>query len=135
MTTSYKEIFDRFSLYFLAIIISPVLFGGLMAIYSTLFFEDSWSYGPTVLVVALYSFPFFLFGAFPISLYIDFSSRIKSVPDKIKAFLYTFSGGLAGLLGGIVFFNLYSIISVFFFGLVGGLTHFFVLVIIKKFIK
>lgn len=91
MTTSYKEIFHRFSLYLVAIMISPVLFGGLMAIHSILFFEDNiWNFGPTVLVVTLYSLPFFLLTAFPISLYIDFSARIKSVPNRIKAYYMHF---------------------------------------------
>lgn len=78
MTISYKETFDRFSLYFLAILISPVLFGVFMALYSSIFSQDSWGFGPTVFVVTLYSFPFFALAAFPISLYIDFSARIKS---------------------------------------------------------
>lgn len=106
MITNYQETFDRFALYLLAIMISPVLFGGLMAIYSGLFFgDDMWSFGPTVIVVAYYSFPFFLFGAFPSSLYIDFSARIKGSPNYIKALVYAISGSLAGLIGSIVFFT------------------------------
>lgn len=135
MTTNYKETFDRFSFYFLAILITPILFGVLLAIYSILSFQDSWSFGPTVLVVALYSFPFFAFGAFPVSLYLDFSARTKNYPNWVKVLLYAGFGGLAGLVGSVVLYDLFSIIFMFIFGMVGGGIHFSVLVLIKKFIK
>lgn len=133
MTLNYKETFDRFSLYFLTIFISPILFGVLMAIYSTIAFQDSWSFGPTVLVVALYSWPFFAFGAFPVSLYIDFSARTRDYSNWIKALLYAGFGGLAGLIGNVILYDLYSMTFMFIFGMVGGLIHFLVLSIIKEF--
>ncbi len=135
MTTTYKETFDRISLYFLAVIISPIPFGIFLALYSILFLQDSWGFGPTILVVALYSFPFFVFGAFPISLYIDFSTRTKNYLNRIKALLYAGFGGLAGLLGSIVLYDLFSIITMFVFGMVGGIIQFFILTLIKKVIK
>ncbi|QUW22992.1 hypothetical protein JSQ81_05315 [Sporosarcina sp. Marseille-Q4063] len=135
MTTNYKETFDRFSLYFLAILISPILFGVILAIYSMISFQDSWGFGPTVLVVALYSWAFFAFGAFPVSLYLDFSARTKSYPNWVKALLYAGCGGLAGLVGSVVLFDLFPIIFMLIFGMVGGVIHFSVLVLIKKFIK
>ena len=79
-----------------------------MALYSIISYQDSSSFGPTVLVVALYSLPFYAFAAFPISLYIDFSAHIKNSPNRVKALLYASCGGLAGLLGSVVynmFFN------------------------------
>ena len=135
METSYKTIIDRFSIYLLAIFVSPILFGAFMALYSMIAFEDSWSFGPTVLVVALYSWPFFGFGAFPISLYIDFSARLKEHPNWIKALVYACSGGLAGLIASVILYGLYSMIFMFLFGMVGGVLHFIVLELIKKFIK
>lgn len=135
MTTDYKETFDRLSLYILAILISPILFGALIATYTIISVEDSWGFGPTILVVILYSFPFFAFAAFPVSLYIDFSARYKSYPNWVKALLYACFGGLAGLLGSIVLYNIYSIFFMLFFGMVGGVIHFFILGIIKKVIK
>lgn len=135
METSYKTIFDRFSIYLLAIFISPILFGAFMALYSIIAFQDSWSFGPTVLVVALYSWPFFGFGAFPVSLYIDFSARIKNNPNWVKVLLYAGSGGLAGLVASVILYDLFSMIFMFLFGMVGGVIHFVVLVLIKKFIK
>jgi hypothetical protein len=135
MTTNYKETFDRFSLYFLAILISPIFFGIFMAIYSIIFFQDSWSFGPTLMVVALYSFPFFAFGAFPVSLYLDFSDRTKNYSNWVKVLLYAGFGSLAGLVGCVVLYDLYPIIFMFIFGMVGGVIHFSVLALIKKFIK
>ncbi|KXH87525.1 hypothetical protein [Sporosarcina sp. HYO08] len=135
MTTNYKETFDRFSLYFLAILISPVLFGGILATYSIIAFQDSWSFGPTVLVVALYSFPFFAFAAFPVSLYIDFSARTKNYSNRVKTLLYAGFGSLAGLLASVVLYDLFPTIFMFIFGMLGGVIHFSVLALIKKFIK
>lgn len=135
MTLNYKETFDRFAFYFLSIFISPTLFGVFMACYSTVFYQDSWSFGPIVLVVAVYSWMFFLFGALPVSLYIDFSVRTKGYPNWAKALLYVGFGGLAGILGSVFLFNLYSIFFMFLFGMVGGLIHFFVLTVLKKFFK
>ena len=135
MTTNYKDTFDRFSLYFLAILISPIFFGIFMAIYSIVVFRDSWSFGPTVLVVALYSWPFFAFGAFPVSMYLDFSTGAKNYPDRIKVLLYAGFGSLGGLIGSVVLYDLYPIIFMFIFGMVGGIIHFSVLILIKKFIK
>ncbi|WP_060209987.1 hypothetical protein [Sporosarcina koreensis] len=135
MTTSYKTTFDRFSIYLLAIFVSPVLFGAFMALYSMIAFQDSWSFGPTVLVVALYSWPFFGFGAFPVSLYIDFSARMKNYPNRVKALLYAGSGGLAGIVASVILYDLFSMIFMFIFGAVGGIIHFVVVVLIKKFIK
>lgn len=135
MTTNYKETFDRISLYFLAVIISPIPFGIFLALYSTLFLQDSWGFGPTILVVALYSFPFFAFGAFPVSLYIDFSARTKNYFNWIKVLLYASFGGLVGLLGNVVLYGFFSVITMLALGMVGGIIHFFVLVLIKKFIK
>lgn len=135
MTLNYKETFDRFSLYLLTIFISPVLFGAFMALYSMIAFQDSWSFGPTVFVVALYSWPFFGFGALPVSLYIDFSARMKNYPNRVKALLYAGSGGLAGIVASVIFYDLFSMIFMFIFGAVGGIIHFVVVVLIKKFIK
>lgn len=135
MTHSYKETFDRFSIYFLAIFISPILFGAFLALYSIITFQDSWSFGPTALVVALYSLPFFLIAAFPVSLYIDFSTRTKNYPNWKKALVYATLGGLAGLLGSVVLYDLFSISFMIIFGMVGGIIHFSVLALINKFIK
>lgn len=135
MTLNYKETFDRFSLYFLTIFISPILFGVFMALYSMIAFQDSWSFGPTVLVVGIFSWPFFGFGAFPVSLYIDFSARTKLYPNWAKALLYAGIGGLAGLLGSLILYDLYSITFMYIFGMVGGVIHFLVLAIIKKLFK
>lgn len=135
MTLNYKETFDRFSLYFLTIFISPILFGVFMALYSMIAFQDSWSFGPTVLVVGIFSWPFFGFGAFPVSLYIDFSARTKLYPNWAKALLYAGCGGLAGLVGCLILYDLYSITFMFIFGMVGGVIHFFVLALIKKIFK
>ena len=135
MTTNYKDTFDRISLYFLAILISPIFFGIFMAIYSIVVFQDSWSFGPTVLVVALYSWPFFAFGAFPVSMYLDFSTRTKNYPNRIKVLLYAGFGSLGGLIGSVILYDLYPIIFMFIFGMVGGIIHFSVLTLIKKFIK
>ena len=132
MTYTYKETFDRFSLYFFAIFISPILFGVFMALYSIISYQDSSSFGPTVLVVALYSLPFYAFAAFPVSLYIDFSAHIKNSPNRVKALLYASCGGLAGLLGSVVFYDLFSIPFMFIFGMFGGVIHFIVLVLLKK---
>lgn len=135
METSYKTIFDRFSIYLLGLFISPILFGVFMAIYSIIAFQDSWSFGPTVLVVALYSWPFFGFGAFPISLFIDFSARMKDRPNWVKALIYAGSGGIAGLIAGVIFYDLFSMILMFLFGMVGGVIHHVALLLIKKLIK
>ncbi|MCM3639310.1 hypothetical protein M3152_16540 [Sporosarcina luteola] len=135
MTLNYKETFDRFSLYFFTIFISPILLGVFMALYSMIAFQDSWGFGPTVLVVGIYSWPFFGFGAFPVSLYIDFSARTKMYPNWAKALLYIGFGGLAGLLGSVILFNLYSIIFTFIVGMFGGVIHFFVLALMKKVFK
>lgn len=135
MTTNHKETFDRLSLYFLAILITPILFGALIATYTIISVDDSWGFGPTMLVVILYSFPVFAFAAFPVSLYIDFSSRVKSYSNWIKAMLYAAFGGLAGLLGSIVLFEIYSVLFMLFFGIIGGVIHFFILAIVKKVIK
>lgn len=106
-----------------------------MALYSIISFQDSWSFGPTVLVVALYSWPFFGFGAFPVSLYIDFSARMKNYPNRVKALLYAGAGGLAGLVASVILYGLYPMIFMFLFGMVGGVIHCFVLFLIKKLIK
>ena len=135
MITNYNETFDRFSLYFLAILISPILFGVFLAIYSIISFQDSWSFGPTVLVVALYSLPFFAFGAFPVSLYLDFSARTKNYPNWVKIFLYAGFGSLAGLIGSIVLSDLFPIIFMFIFGMIGGAIHFSILALIKNLVK
>lgn len=135
METSYQTLFDRFSLYLLAIFISPILFGAFMALYSMIAFQNSWGFGPAVFVVALYSWPFFGFGAFPVSLYIDFSARMKHLPNRVKAMVYAGSGGLAGLIASIIFYDLFSIIYMFFFGMVGGVIHFLLLLLIKKLMK
>ena len=132
MTTDYKETFDRLSLYILAILISPILLGAFIATYTVISVDDSWGFGPTFLVVTLFSFLFFAFAAFPVSLYIDFSARFKSYPNWIKAMLYAGFGGLAGLLGSIVLYDIYSILFMLFFGMIGGVIHFWVLAIIKK---
>lgn len=132
MTTNYKETFDRISLYLLALLISPIFFAACIATYSVISFEDSWGFGPTVMVSILYSFPFFALAAFPISLYIDFSARIRSCPNWIKALLYAGFGGLAGILGSIVLYNIYSILFMLVLGIIGGVIHFFILALIKK---
>lgn len=131
MTPTYKTTFDRFSIYFLTIFISPVLFGAFLALYSIITFQDSWSFGPTVLVVAVYSLPFFAFGAFPVSLYIDFSSRTKNLPNWAKALLYVGFGGIAGLLASVILHNLFSMIVMFVFGMFGGVIQFLVVALVK----
>lgn len=135
MTTDYKETFDRLSLYFLAILISPILFGTLIATYSVIIFDDSWGFGATIIGVTLYSFPIIALAAFPVSLYIDFSARTKSYPSWIKALLYAGFGTLLGLLGSLVLYDLDSIMSMVIFGIIGGVSHFFILALIKKVIK
>ncbi|WP_172373780.1 hypothetical protein [Sporosarcina jiandibaonis] len=135
MTTNHKETFDRFSLYFLAILISPILFGVLLATYSIIAFQESESFGPTVFVVALYSFPFFAFGAFPVSLYLDFSARTKNFANWVKVLLYAGFGGLAGLIGSVVLHDIFPIIFMFIFGMIGGVIHFSVLALINRLIK
>lgn len=135
MELNYKDTFDRFSLYFLTMFISPILFGVFMALYSEIAFQDSWDFGPTVLVAALYSGPFFWFGAFPVSLYIDFSVRTRNYPEWKKALLYASFGGLAGLLASVIFYSLYSIFFMLIFGMIGGVIQFSVLMLIKKLIK
>lgn len=135
MTTTHKATFDRIALYFLAIFISPILFGVFLALYSIISLPDSWSFRPTVLVGALYSFPFFMFGAFPVSLYIDFSVRTKNYPNWVKARIYAGFGGVLGLLMSIVLYDYYSIIFMFVIGLFGGVIHFFFLALLKKIIK
>lgn len=135
MTTDYKEIFDRLSIYILAILISPILFGAFIATYTIVSVEDSWGFGPTFLVVILFSFLFFAFAALPVSLYIDFSARVKDYPNWLKALLYAGLGGLAGLLGSIVLFEIYSVFFMLFFGMIGGVIHFLILAVIKKVIK
>ncbi|WP_339250269.1 hypothetical protein NSQ43_11340 [Sporosarcina sp. FSL W8-0480] len=132
MTSSYKEIFDRSSIYLLTLLISPVLFGFLLAIYSAISFEDSWSIGPTVIVVAVYSFPFFAFGALPISLYIDFSARTKNYPNWLKVLVLGGFGTLAGL-AAIGLFGIFNFM--FFFGFFGAVIYFFVLKLLNKIIK
>lgn len=132
---SYNETFNRFSLYFLAMLISPILFGVLLAIYSITFLQDSWNFGPAIMVVILYSFPFFMFGALPVSLYIDFSARIKNCSKWMKKFLYAGFGSLAGLLGSVVLYDLIPILSMLIFGMVGGVIHYFILALIKMIIK
>jgi hypothetical protein len=135
MTQNYKETFDRFSLYFLAIFISPILYGVLLALYSAISFQDSWSFGPAVLVATIYSFPFFAFAALPVSLYIDFSARTKNYPNWVKTLLYSGFGSLAGLLASAVLYDLFSIIFMFIFGMFGGVIHFSMLALLKKFFK
>jgi len=135
MTTDYKETFDRLSIYILAILISPILFGAFTATYTIIAVEDSWGFGPTFLLVILFSFLFFALAAFPVSLYIDFSARVKGYPNWKKAFLYVVFGSLAGLLGSIVLFEIYSVFIMLFFGIIGGIIHFFILTLIKKVIK
>lgn len=134
MTQDSQMTFERISLYILAIIISPILFGIIFATYS-LILQDSWSFGETVFVVTLYSFPLFAFTAFPVSLYIDFSLRIKNFPSWKKALLYACFGGIAGILGSIVLHDLVSILYMFLFGMAGGVMHCFILYLIKKVTK
>ncbi|WOV82981.1 hypothetical protein PGH26_08490 [Sporosarcina jeotgali] len=105
MTQDSQMTFERISQYILAIIISPILFGLIFATY-LLILQDSWSFGETVFMVALYSFPLYAFTAFPVSLYIDFSLKIKNFPSWKKVLLYAFFGGIAGILGSIVLHDL-----------------------------
>ncbi|MCM3758533.1 hypothetical protein M3197_13790 [Sporosarcina aquimarina] len=135
MTTSYKETFERFALYFLAILLSPILFGILLASYSMIAVQDAWGFAPTVFVVALYSFPFFALLAFPVSLYIDFSARFNNYSNSLKTLLYAGVGSLAGLLGSVILYDLFSLISMILLGAIGGVLHFLVLTLIKKVFK
>lgn len=135
MTTSNEETFDRISLYFLAIFVSPILFGAVFSIYSQLAFEDYYSFGSTVFVAAIISFPFFAVTAFPISLYVDFSARFKGYSNWKKAILFAASGSLIGILGYVVLNNYSSVVLMLCFGIIGGLCHFFVLSLIKKIIR
>lgn len=135
MAADYKETFDRFSLYVLALLISPVLFGAILAVYSLIVFDDSWGFVPELLVVTLYSFPFFALMAFPVSLYIDFSSRTKSYPTKTKGFLYVVFGAVAGFICSLILYDMFSTFFMLIFGMIGGLVHFVILTLIKKVIK
>lgn len=73
-----------------------------------------------------------MFEAFPVSLYIDFSARIKNCSKWIKTFLYAGFGSLAGLLGSVVLYDLFPILSMLIFGMVGGVIHYFILALIKR---
>lgn len=131
-STAYKRVFDRVSLYLLAVFVSPVLFGVCLALYSAVFVQDSWSFGPTVFVTALYSLPFFAIGAFPVSLFIDYSSKTKQQSRWIKGLLYTGFGGLAGLIGSIILHDIFPVLFMIAFGMLGGLLHFGIVELIKK---
>ncbi len=135
MEADYKETFDRISLYVLALLLSPVLFAAILAVYTVITFDDSWGFVPTLLVVALYSFLFFALTAFPVSLYIDFSNRTKSYSTKIKCLMYAVFGALAGFIGSLILYDMYSIFFMLIFGMIGGIIHFVVLMVLKKIIK
>lgn len=130
--TAYKRVFDRLSLYVLAVILSPVLFGACLALYSMAMVDDSWGFGPTVFVTALYSLPFFAIGAFPVSIYVDFSARTVQKPRWIKSLLYLVAGSIAGVLGAILFGDMFSILVLALFGAVGALVHFSAVELVKK---
>lgn len=131
-STAYKRVFDRLALYLLAVVLAPVLFGACLTLYSMAMHEDSWGFGPTTLVIALYSLPFFALGAFPVSLYIDSSVRTKQRPWWIKSLLYVGAGSLAGLIGAVLFFDLFSIPAIILYGAVGALIYFGVVELVKK---
>lgn len=130
--TAYKRVFDRVSIYVLAVFLSPVLFGACLAFYSGLMVDDSWGFGPTVFVTAIYSLPFFAIGAFPVSIYVDFSARTIQRPRWIKSLLYVVAGSVAGLLGAILFGDMFSILVLALFGAVGALIHFGVVELVKN---
>ncbi|MGG0642569.1 hypothetical protein ABE021_01320 [Sporosarcina gallistercoris] len=130
--TAYKRVFDRLAIYVLAVFLSPVLFGACLALYSMAMVDDSWGFGPTVFVTALYSLPFFALGAFPVSLYIDSSVRTKQSPRWIKSLLYTGAGSIAGLLSAVQFGDMFSIPVMALYGAVGALVHFGVVELVKR---
>ncbi len=135
MTTTKKVTFDRLALYVLAVLISTVLFGVVGSFYSIIISGKYGEFGPTFFGMALLSFPFFALAAFPISIYIDFSSKIKTNSQWIQALLYIGSGGLVGLLVAVILNEFYLLISMLFFGIIGGVIHFLILTVIKKVIK
>ncbi|WP_040285056.1 hypothetical protein [Sporosarcina koreensis] len=131
LAAAYQSTFDRLAVYLLAVFLSPLLFGACIALYSLLVFDDSWGFGPTALVTAVYSLPFFLFLALPVALFIDFSPKTKQRSRKMKILFYAGAGCLAGLLGAVIFGELFSGIDLGIFGIVGGLAYFSVLELLK----
>lgn len=131
LAAAYQRTFDRLAIYMLAVFLSPLLFGACIALYSLVFFDDTWGFGPTTFVTALYSLPFFLFLALPVALFIDFSPKTKQRSRKMKILFYAGAGCLAGLLGAIIFGELFSGIDLGIYGIVGGLAYFGVLELMK----
>ena len=135
MTQSNKELFDRFSVYFLAVFISPILFGSVMALYSKLTIQEYWSFGDSVLSYSISSLPYFLLVVLPVSLYIDFSARTRELPHWAKALLLAGSAGVVALLHSLVLYSPHSTLFMFLFGMIGGMLHFALLTLLKKLIK
>ncbi|GEM_PF-3773390 len=135
LSTAYKRTFDRLALYLLAVFLSPMLFGACLALYSVISVRDSWDFGPTALVAAVYSLPFFALAACPVSLYVDYSAKTRGKPRRFKLLIYAVSGGLAGLVGSLILQEIFSILFMTSFGMVGGLVHFGVIELLKKLFK
>lgn len=123
--------FHYFLSYSLAVLISSIFFGMLLAIYLVTSFKNPLSFNALFLISSLYSFPFFALGAFPISLYVDFSARIKSSSNWLKILIYASFSTLAGFIA----VNIFDMMnSMFIFGLFGGIIYFYILRLLKKII-
>ena len=104
----------------------------LHTIYTNPIFGDfgSYIYGESAHNILAVWVDFGLFG---------FQNLIPSLASylnkKKKALFYACSGGLAGIIGSIVFYSLYSILFMTILGMFGGIIHFVTLVLLKKLIK
>ena len=135
MENAYKETFDRFAIYLFASFLSPVLFAVCFSFYSQLIMENSWTFLSMFILAAIFTFPIFLVGVFPISLFIDFSKIGKSLSVWKKGICYACSGGVIGCIAGIWVFGAseaFTYLLAAVYGIVGGLLHFFMLFFLKR---
>jgi hypothetical protein len=114
MNETYKMTFNKIAVYVLTAILSSLSLGTLLAVVEILFFEDSWGFFPTLLVVALYTLPVYFVCAVPFSLFIDYSSKTKAMSAIKKLILFIIAGAVVGFL-----FGAYLLI-----GPVGGILEF-----------
>ena len=137
MNETYKMTFNKIAVYVLAAILSSLALGSLLAFVEILFFEDSWGFFPTLLVVALYTLPVYFVCAVPFSLFIDYSSKTKAMSSIKRLILYILSGAVVGFLFGAYLLvgpvgSILEFVWPTVYGMMGSAVFFGIIKVLKK---
>lgn len=137
MNETYNVTFNKMAVYVVTAILSSLTLGSLLAFIEILFFEDSWGYFPTLLVVALYTFPVYFVCAVPFSLFIDYSLKTKTISSIKKLAIYIAMGAVVGFVFGAYLLvgpvgSILEFVWPTVYGMIGSTVFFGLIELLKK---